>query len=287
MRSTQQQGDSTMSYYEQIALTKITPDPNQPRKVFDETRLQELATSIKAIGVKQAIAVRIVGQDQYMIIAGERRYRASTIVGKETIPCVVLDETEALTEEALYSHQLNENFHREDLNPVEKAEFIQARLDALTTAGVKNPRDVVANELGVSKGWLSKSLLALRINDDLRKLAQSGKVRDYTLLKKLNELKEDKRNEALAQIKAGDFNSKEFFNPKPKVAVKEEAEKVSAEKEVAVRLEMTVTDFVALINATEYKHNFNSLSQEEQDVLLGKGRKELVKRFKTWFTSLG
>lgn len=284
-----------MSYYAEIQLAKITADPNQPRKIFDEIRLAELAQSIAAIGVKQAIAVRKIGEDNFMIIAGERRYRASTIAEKETIPCVVFDVAEELTEEAVYSHQLNENLHREDLNPVEKAEFIQARIDVLLNAGIENPRSFVMSELGVNKVWLSKALLPLRLNEELRKLAQTGKVKDYATLKRLEGLQDEKRQEAMEQINSGEFNAKEFFSNKPKpakAAVNKDQEEVAeaeavepVKKEPAVRLELTISEFKKLINATAFKHNLEALTDEEQSALLGKKRKELVSQFKEWFTT--
>ena len=271
-----------MSYFAEIPLVNITPDPDQPRKVFDETKLNELVQSIAAVGVKQPITVRLIDTDRLMIIAGERRFRASTIAGKETIPSVVLEEGELLTEQAIYAHQLNENFHREDLNPVEKAEFIQQRIDALTALGVVNPREIVASELGVGKSWLSKTLSALKLNQNLRNLAQGGKVRDYATLKRLSLLKQDQQVVAIEQIEAGQFNAKEFFSKKPKAKEKATIE-VPKRDELTVRLDLNLSEFINLIKKTDFRFHFDKMSEEEKSVLLGVKRKDLVKMFKDWF----
>lgn len=288
-----------MSYFKEINLHQVRPDPDQPRKVFDAVKLAELTESIKAIGVKQAITVRLISQDDYMIIAGERRYRASIEAGKTTIPAVIVDGEGELTEDAIFSHQISENLHREDLNPVEKAEFIQARIQYLESQGIENPREIVANELGVSLSWISKSLSPLKLSADLRALAQQGKIRDYATLKKLDGLKAEKRQQAVSLIASGQFNSKEFFSGKRK---KKEASdesgdqgnnpgqppnegEKSPESALTVRLDLSIEQLKQLISKTEFQHNIDTLPDDEKVVLFGEKRKELVKRFIEWFTS--
>lgn len=288
-----------MSYFKEINLQLVRPDPDQPRKVFDAAKLAELTESIKAIGVKQAITVREISANDYMIIAGERRFRASIEAGKETIPAVIVDGESELTEDSIFSHQISENLHREDLNPVEKAEFIQARIQYLESQGIDNPREIVANELGVSLSWISKSLSPLKLSADLRALAQEGKIRDYATLKKLNDLKPDKKQEAVSLITSGQFNSKEFFSGKrKKKGVTEESGNPEdnpgqqpgagdnpPEPTVTVRLDLTIEQLKNLISKTEFQHNLDAMTDEEKAILLGAKRKELVKQFIDWFTS--
>ncbi|MEG1585383.1 MAG: ParB/RepB/Spo0J family partition protein [Bacteroidales bacterium] len=101
----------------EIELSKIIPNPDQPRREFDETALEELATSIRAIGIIQPITLRQNGHDSYQIIAGERRYRASKIAGKKSIPAYIRTaEDDNVMEMALI-----ENIQREDLNAIEIA----------------------------------------------------------------------------------------------------------------------------------------------------------------------
>ena len=108
------QGSSNLS---EIALTMISPNPNQPRTDFDEAALNELAASIHEIGLITPITLRQMGENEYQIIAGERRWRAATLAGLTTVPAYIRTaEDEKVMEMALV-----ENIQREDLNPIEIA----------------------------------------------------------------------------------------------------------------------------------------------------------------------
>ena len=108
------QGSSNLS---EIALSMISPNPNQPRREFDESALQELAASIREIGIITPVTLRQTGDHVYQIIAGERRWRAATIAGLTSIPAYIRTaEDEKVMEMALV-----ENIQREDLNPIEIA----------------------------------------------------------------------------------------------------------------------------------------------------------------------
>lgn len=110
----------------EIELSKIQVNPDQPRHVFDEEALQELATSIRQIGVIQPITLRKIDDDLYQIIAGERRYRASSIAGLSSIPAYIRTaEDETVMEMALI-----ENIQREDLNSIEIALAYQNLIEA-------------------------------------------------------------------------------------------------------------------------------------------------------------
>ena len=100
-----------------ISLDKIKPNPNQPRKNFDEQALKELANSIKEHGVIQPIVVNDNGDGTYMIIAGERRFRATKLAGISSIPVIIRKYSEREIKEI----SLIENLQREDLNPIEAA----------------------------------------------------------------------------------------------------------------------------------------------------------------------
>ena len=104
----------------EIELDKIFPNPNQPRKAFDDVALKELADSISVHGVITPIVLNREG-DRYMIIAGERRFRASKLAGKKTIPAIIRDYNERQVKEI----SLIENLQREDLNPIEAATAMQ------------------------------------------------------------------------------------------------------------------------------------------------------------------
>ena len=104
-----------------LPLREIEPDPEQPRKTFDEQALGELAASIAEHGLLQPIAVRPHGVGRYLIVAGERRWRASRMAGLTEVPVIVKD----VTDEQAMELALVENLQREDLDPVEEAAGIR------------------------------------------------------------------------------------------------------------------------------------------------------------------
>lgn len=135
--------------YQVLPLHKVEPNPNQPRRDFDEVELQELADSIALHGVIQPLTVREMQTGYYQIIAGERRWRAARIAGLEEIPAVVMEADDKKAMELA----LIENLQRQDLNPVEEALGYQSLMDdyGMTqeeTAGrVGKSRSAVANAL--------------------------------------------------------------------------------------------------------------------------------------------
>ena len=138
-----------------IPIEKIHPDPDQVRKNFDENKLKELADSIKEKGIQNPIHVRPSEQvEEYIIITGERRYRASKIVGLATIPCIIHPEPMTLVE--IRAIQLIENLQREDLNIIEKARGF----DALMKDGMSQRE--VSRSLGIPEGTISKSVTIIK-----------------------------------------------------------------------------------------------------------------------------
>lgn len=137
----------------EIELSKIHRNPNQPRTHFDEEALEELASSIKAVGVIQPITVRKMGNDTYQIIAGERRFRASKKAGLAKIPAYI----KTAEDEHVMKMALVENVQREDLNAIEEALGFQRLVDdySLTQAQlselVGKKRATVANYLRLLK----------------------------------------------------------------------------------------------------------------------------------------
>ena len=115
-------GSSSIS---EISLSKIQPNPDQPRSMFEEEALEELATSIRSLGVIQPITLKEIGPDRYMIISGERRYRASLKAGLEEIPAYI----KTAAAEHVVEKALIENIQREDLNAIEIALAYQKLID--------------------------------------------------------------------------------------------------------------------------------------------------------------
>ena len=133
----------------EIAVSLIAPNPKQPRSTFDEEALQELADSIRTLGVIQPITVRREADDRYVIISGERRWRASQLAGLETIPVYIREADD----QTLHEMALVENIQRQDLNAMEIAISLSRLMEecAITqdavAARVGKKRSTVANYL--------------------------------------------------------------------------------------------------------------------------------------------
>lgn len=144
------QGSSSIS---EVELSKITPNPDQPRRNFDEEALQELSASIMSIGLVQPITLRKLNDESYQIIAGERRFRASQMAGMESIPAYIktVDDDETM------EMALIENIQREDLNSIEIALAYQKLINTLSltqeqlSERVGKKRATVANYLRLLK----------------------------------------------------------------------------------------------------------------------------------------
>ena len=145
----------------EIALDHITPNPSQPRVTWNEDTLKELAASIKEHGVLQPILVRPAGDDRYEIIAGERRWRASRIAGKETIPAIIerFDDSTAL------EIALIENLQREDLAPLDEAVIYKKMTDELGYS-IRG----LAEKLGKDKGYVENRLRLATAPDDIKQM---------------------------------------------------------------------------------------------------------------------
>lgn len=149
-----------------IDIKLIDVNPNQPRKNFDPTALKELADSIKLHGVIQPIIVNQTGS-RYIIVAGERRFRASKLAGLKTIPAIVKNYTEQQVKEI----SLLENIQREDLNPVEVANAMKELLDIYGWT-----QDVLADRLGKSRPAIANTLRLLTLQPEVLALIESGKL---------------------------------------------------------------------------------------------------------------
>ncbi len=144
----------------ELALEKVKPNPMQPRMTFHQDTIHELAASIKEHGVLQPILVRPAG-DEYEIIAGERRWRASKVAGKETIPAIVerFDDATAL------EIALIENLQREDLSPLDEAVIYKKMTDELGYS-IRQ----LAGKLGKDKGYVENRLRLANAPDDVREM---------------------------------------------------------------------------------------------------------------------
>lgn len=150
-----------------ISLNELRPNPYQPRKTFDETSLKELASSIAHSGVFQPIIVRKSAVKGYEIIAGERRFRASKLAKKETIPAIIRD----FDEESMMQVAVLENLQREDLNPLEEAEAYKMLMDNLKLTQVE-----VATRLGKSRPYIANYLRLLTLPQLAKEMLQDQRL---------------------------------------------------------------------------------------------------------------
>jgi ParB family chromosome partitioning protein len=150
--------------YFEAPLDRIDPNPRQPREAFAEETLEELADSIRAVGVLQPIVIRPVG-DRYQIIMGERRVRAARMAGITTIPAVVrVTEDHYLLRDALI-----ENVHREDLNPLEEAAAYAQLLNDFSVT-----QEELASRIGRSRPAISNALRLLRLPASVQRRIAAG-----------------------------------------------------------------------------------------------------------------
>ena len=161
------QNNSNQKFVKEVDLTKIKPGRFQPRSNFDNEKLKELTVSIKNQGVLSPILVRELGLNEFEVIAGERRLRASKMAGLKTIPCLVDQKKD---QDALVS-ALIENLQREDLNPVEEARGLDRlkREFGLT-------QDEVATSTGKARSTVANSLRILSLPPSVLDLLAQGKI---------------------------------------------------------------------------------------------------------------
>jgi len=151
----------------ELDIKKIYPNPNQPRKNFDEEALQELASSIKLHGVIQPLVVNKTDDDNYMIIAGERRWRASNMAGLEKVPVVIKNYTEKQVKEIA----IIENLQREDLNPIEAARAIKQLMEEYNLT-----QETVSDRIGKSRSSVANTLRLLSLYPDVIHMIESGRL---------------------------------------------------------------------------------------------------------------
>lgn len=150
-----------------LPLNEIIPNKDQPRKTFDEGSIQELAQSIEQHGVLQPLLVRPLAEGGYQLVAGERRWRACRIAGVKEVPVVVKELTDTETMEIA----IIENLQREDLNPIEEAEGLQALIDKCGFT-----QEEVATSVGKSRPAIANSLRLLRLPEEVRDMTKNGDI---------------------------------------------------------------------------------------------------------------
>ena len=158
------QGASTIN---EIPLSQIEPNPNQPRREFDEAALQELAQSIGEIGIVVPLTLRQTGENRFQIVAGERRWRASQIAGLKSVPAYI----RTIKDEEVMEMALVENIQREDLNAIEIALAYQHLMET-----TDKTQDKVAERVGKSRTAITNYLRLLKLPAQVQMALQKKEI---------------------------------------------------------------------------------------------------------------
>lgn len=217
-------GGSGSSMQEELKLSDIRPNPHQPRTSFDEEALNELAASIKSIGIVQPITVREIGDGKYEIIAGERRYRASKIAGLETIPAYI----RKAEEDTVLELALIENIQREDLNAIEIAISYQRLLEECRLT-----QDALSERVGKKRTTISNYLRLLKLPAPIQLAIKERKISMGHARAIVNIEDPDTQFMVFEQIMKYDFSVRkveeivrELMNPKKEEKVDKKESKV-------------------------------------------------------------
>ncbi len=212
-----------------VKITLVEPNKNQPRKTFDEDKLDALAKSLKENGMIQPIIVTKTKSGRYTIVAGERRWRAAKLAGFSEVPVIVKDYSDqTVTEVALI-----ENLQREDLNPIEEA------------LGYKNLCDLygltqeeVSQKVGKSRSAVANSMRLLSLDDNIQKLLISGEISEGHARTALSLESQELREFLINQVVASGLNVRQTENlakelqkePKQKKPKKNDVYKIELER---------------------------------------------------------
>lgn len=180
----------------ELPIEWIKPGKYQPRQNFDDEKLDELAASIKQQGVMQPIVVRAISDQQFELIAGERRWRAAQRAGLATIPAVIQD----VTDEAVIAMSLIENIQREDLNPLEESQALQRLIDEFQLT-----HQQVADAVGKSRTAVTNVLRLMHLNPAVARMLASGDL-EMGHARALLGLEDDRQEKAAREIVGRSLN---------------------------------------------------------------------------------
>lgn len=206
----------------ELKLVDLRANPYQPRKTFDEEKLEELAESIKERGVFQPIIVKRSSVKGYEIVAGERRVRASKMAGRKTIPAIIKD----FSDQDMMEIALLENLQREDLNAIEEATAYKGLLESLHIT-----QEELAKRLGKSRSYITNMLGLLNLDNNVKDKIINGEISagHGRVLSKLDDSKEVKKllketlDNSLTVRSLEDLVRNKSFNKKRKTEIKEKS----------------------------------------------------------------
>ena len=157
--------DTETGDVKEVPISNIKPNPYQPRKNFDESKLEELASSIREHGIIQPLMLTPHKDGGYMVVAGERRWRAATLAEMDSIPAVIKE----VEEQTLLQVALIENLQREDLNPIEEAQAYQRLINEFSLT-----QDHLSKRIGKSRSAIANTLRLLSLPERVQHALSSG-----------------------------------------------------------------------------------------------------------------
>lgn len=175
---------------QKVSMSKIVPNPDQPRKVFDEENIRGLAESIESNGLINPLTLRLK-DGEYQIISGERRFRALKSLGRELAEAIVLD----VGDERMLEITLVENIQRADLNAIEIAQSYRKLMDDFNIT-----HDEIAKRVGKSRSTVTNSMRILELSEDIRNLIVQNKISEGHARVLLREKDEDMRRLLAAEV---------------------------------------------------------------------------------------
>ena len=157
----------TSSGFQLIPVAQMRPNDDQPRKEFDQDKIQELAASIKEKGIMQPVIVKKIAENKFMLICGERRFRAAQLCGLTEIPAVVKD----IAQDDFLEWALIENIQRQDLNPLEEAEAYQRLAEERMLS-----QEEIAKRVGKDRSSVANHMRLLRLPEEIRLYIIDGRL---------------------------------------------------------------------------------------------------------------
>lgn len=224
----------------ELAIAEIVPNPFQPRAYFDPAQLEELASSIREYGVLQPIIVRLV-DGQYQLVSGERRFRASKLAGKETIPALIRQ----LEDREVAEMALIENLQREDLNYFEEAEGYARLIQEFQIT-----QEEVAKKMGKSQPTVANKLRLLHISDRVRKEISVDVITERHVRSLLKLKEEALQLEALNRIYKNNLNVRQTDDLVEQMLIAEEKNIREQKKKKMVKAIKDMKIFVNTIKGT-------------------------------------
>ena len=236
------QQSTPMSEMAEVSIADITPNPLQPRRDFDEEALQELATSISELGVIQPITLKRQQDGKYIIISGERRWRASQIAGLETLPAYIRD----VDDEDLHAMALVENIQRENLNAIEIALGMQRLVEECGLT-----QEAMAQKVGKKRSTISNYMRLLTLPSEVQLALKEGIIsmghaKAIAALDHDLQIKVLKRcvKKSLSVRQAEDLARK--FAEAPQSATSEEEDYPESYSRLVMELERVLSDNIAI-----------------------------------------